>query len=137
MKNYISTDGATYAFADDGSQDEFIKPNMTQITDAELHAILHPAPSPEQLQAQFTADIQQRLDTFAQTRNYDNILSACTYATSTVPKFAAEGQYCVAVRDATWAAAYQILADVQAGTRPMPTGFADVEAALPALVWPA
>lgn len=80
---------------------------------------------------------QQRLDDFAKTRGYDGILSACTYATSPTPKFAAEGQYCVAQRDATWAKLYEMLAEVEAGTRPMPTGYADIEAELPALTWPA
>jgi hypothetical protein len=75
---------------------------------------------------------QHRLDDFARTRNYDDILSACTYATSAVPKFAAEGQYAVQARDATWAALYQFMADVQAGTQPVPSGFEDVEPLLPA-----
>lgn len=79
---------------------------------------------------------QLRLDTFAQTRNYSSILSASTYATSNVARFQAEGEYCVNQRDATWAKLYQILAEVQAGTRPMPTGYADIEAELPVLVWP-
>ena len=79
---------------------------------------------------------QKRLDDFARTRNYDGILSACTYATSTVPKFQSEGQYCVTARDATWATLYQILADIQAGTRPMPTGYDDVAGELPVLTWP-
>jgi len=88
------------------------------------------------LQDSIVEQTQQRLDDFARTRNYDGILSACTYATSTVPKFASEGQYCVEARDATWAALYQILADVQAGTRPAPTGFSDIDGDLPALAWP-
>ena len=79
---------------------------------------------------------QQRLDDFARTRNYDGILSACTYATSTVPKFQAEGQYAVTARDATWAKLYEMLAEVEAGTRPMPTSFADIEPELPVLTWP-
>lgn len=79
---------------------------------------------------------QKRLDDFARTRNYDGILSACTYATSTVPKFATEGQYCVEARDATWAKLYEMLAEVEAGTRPVPTGFADIEPELPVLEWP-
>ena len=79
---------------------------------------------------------QKRLDDFAQTRNYDGILSACTYATSAVLKFATEGQYCVEVRDTTWAALYDILGKVQAGTRPKPSGYADIEADLPVLTWP-
>lgn len=79
---------------------------------------------------------QKRLDDFAKTRNYDSILSACTYATSSVPKFQAEGQYCVVARDETWATLYTILAEVEAGVYPMPTSFADIEPELPALVWP-
>lgn len=94
-------------------------------------------PTTAQIEAAFTSEIQQRLDDFARTRNYDNILSACTYATSTVAKFKTEGQACVDLRDATWAAAYNILANVQAGKRPMPTSIADIEADLPAAVWPA
>jgi hypothetical protein len=79
---------------------------------------------------------QKRLDDFAKTRLYDGILSACTYATSSVPKFQTEGQYCVDARDNTWATLYTILAEVEAGTRPMPTGFDDVSGDLPVLTWP-
>jgi hypothetical protein len=100
-------------------------------------AILPFVKSPEQLQAEIVAATQKRLDDFARTRNYDGILSACTYATSTVPKFAAEGQYCVNARDNTWATLYAILGEVQAGTRPVPSGYADIEGDLPALEWPA
>lgn len=111
-----------------------------EITEAEAEAIRianQPVTTQEQLLAAFTAAIQQRLDDFARTRNYDGVLSACTYATSTVPKFQAEGQACVNLRDATWSAAYDILAQVQVGTRPMPMSIADIVADLPALVWPA
>lgn len=79
---------------------------------------------------------QRRLDNFAQTRNYSGMLSLCTYATSTNAKFQAEGQYGVEVRDATWAKLYEILAEVEAGTRPVPSGYSDIEAELPALQWP-
>lgn len=91
----------------------------------------------EQLIASITTATQARLDDFAKTRNYDGILSACTYASSTVPKFAAEGQYCVNARDETWATLYSIMGAIQAGTHPVPTGYADIEAELPVLEWPA
>ena len=94
------------------------------------------AAAAQALQQSIVDATQQRLDDFFRTRNYDGTLSACTYATSSVPKFAAEGQYAVNARDATWATLYQILAEVQAGTRPAPTGFADIEPDLPALEWP-
>lgn len=91
----------------------------------------------EQIKAEIVAATQERLDTFARTRNYDGILSACTYASSTVPKFRDDGQYCVNARDATWYALYQFMAEVELGQRPVPTGYADVEPSLPALEWPA
>lgn len=94
-----------------------------------------PPPTPEEQQAAFTAAIQAHLDGFARTRNYDGILSAATYATSTVPKFRAEGQYAVESRDATWAKAYEILGAVMTEQRPMPT-LEEVIAELPELAWP-
>lgn len=77
-----------------------------------------PDPTPEQIVARYTAGVQQHLDTFAQTRNYDGILSAATYATSQVPKFKAEGQYAVESR-----------------SRPMLT-LDELLAELPVLAWP-
>ncbi len=94
-----------------------------------------PPPTPEQIIAQYTDGVQQHLDTFARTRNYDGILSAATYATSQVPKFKTEGQYAVEARDATWAKCYEILAAVEAGSRPMPT-LDELLAELPVLTWP-
>jgi hypothetical protein len=88
------------------------------------------------LKESITVQVQLRLDTFARTRNYDGILSACTYATSTIPKFQAEGQYCVNARDSTWAALYSILAEVQEGNRPIPSSYEDIEGDLPILTWP-
>lgn len=94
----------------------------------------------EELTARFidqvTEATQSRLDTFAKTRNYDGVLSACTYASSTVPKFQLEGQYCVNSRDSTWATLYTIMSEVQGGTRPMPTTVDEVMALLPVLEWP-
>lgn len=93
-------------------------------------------PTPEEVQAAVVLATQSRLDAFARTRGYDGILSACTYATSTAPKFSTEGQYAVTARDATWGTLYALMGEVQAGARPMPSGFSEVEALLPALEWP-
>lgn len=94
-----------------------------------------PPPTVEQIIAGSTAGVQQHLDDFARTRNYDGILSAATYATSAVPKFKVEGQYAVEARDTTWAKCYEILAAVEGGTRPMPT-LDELLAELPVLTWP-
>lgn len=91
-----------------------------------------PPPTTEQIIQGFVAEIQKRLDDFAKTRGYDGIMSACTYATSTVPKFKAEGQYCVEARDETWHMAYQMLEE--AGDT-VPT-LEDVFDQLPQLAWP-
>ena len=72
-------------------------------------------------QAEMTDAIQKALDDFAKTRNYDGILSACSYATSSNTKFAAEAAYCVQLRDETWAMGYDILAAILAGEREIPT----------------
>lgn len=92
-------------------------------------------PQPPSIQEVVTVATQARLDDFAKTRGYDNILSACTYASSPVARFAAEGQCCVKARDTTWAALYTLMEEVQAGTRPMPGSFSDVEPLLPSLGW--
>jgi hypothetical protein len=105
---------------------------------AEVEAgIVPPAPpTPQEVEAEIVAGTQERLDSFARTRNYDSILSACTYASDPIERFAIEGQYCVDARGQTWAKLYEILAEVEAGLRPMPNGYADIEPDLPPLVWP-
>jgi len=95
---------------------------------------------------QLTDAIQGWLDRTVQQRGYDGILSACSYATSTNPKFAAEGQACIAWRDHVWTACNTILNEVQAGTHSVPTaesliGFGSmntdpVAGELPVMIWP-
>lgn len=79
-----------------------------------------------------TSAVQSHLDTKAKERNYDGILSLCTYATSTNVQFAAEGQAGVTWRDAVWAKCYEIM---DAGTQPAPTA-EQLIAELPVFVWP-
>lgn len=77
--------------------------------------------TPQEIIDQYTQIIQAALDTFAQTRHYDGIMSACSYAESTDPIFAAEAAYCIRLRDETWRQAYNIMDAVLAGTRPLMT----------------
>lgn len=88
-----------------------------------------------QLQETVVNSTQNRLDTFARTKNYDGIMSACTYVTDPSLIFSAEGQRAVELRSATWSKLYEILAEVQAGIRPVPTSFLDIEPELPTLSW--
>jgi hypothetical protein len=105
---------------------------------AEVEANIVPplAPTEAQIKDEIIASTQERLNVFARTRYYDGILSLCTYATSPNPRFQSEGQYGVVARDSTWAKLYEILEEVEAGKRPMPTGYVDVEPELPVLQWP-
>lgn len=80
---------------------------------------------------------QDKMDTFAQTRNYTDIGSAISYFNSAVPKFQQEAVYCNGLRDATWTAFYAYLAQVLSAQVPVPTQVSDIEAVLPAMAWPA
>jgi len=80
--------------------------------------------------------VQNRLDRFASTRNYDGILAACSYATSAHEKFKQEALYCIQARDATWLKFYEILGEMESGVRSSLLSIGDIEAELPTLSWP-
>lgn len=97
----------------------------------------HPDLDPpfEDVRAQFVAAVQAHLDATARTRNYDGILSACSYATSTHLPFSTEGQAAVDWRDAVWLYCYAELAKVEAGTRTIPASPEAFIAELPSVIW--
>lgn len=96
---------------------------------------IHPyVPTDEEIQKMLTDGVQAYMDSMAQTRGYDNIHTACSYANSTDHIFAAEGQACLQWRDMVWRKCYNILAEVQAGSRDIPTA-EELIAELPVLVW--
>lgn len=90
----------------------------------------------ERLLAQTTNALQARLDAFAQTRGYAHILSAASYSGSTIPRFAADAIRAISERDRTWTRAYQLLAEVQAGTR-QPLTLEQIMAEIPEPTWDA
>ena len=87
---------------------------------------------------QLDSMVEHRLDSFAKEKKYANIVSACSYATSSNPTFSAEAAYCVKMRDETYAKCYELINDilpkVQAGLRPIPE-WEEIEAQLPVLSW--
>ncbi len=85
---------------------------------------------------QYEDAVQRMLDTEARNRGYDGILSACTYVSSSVPKFQAEAVVAAGWRDVCWNYCYTALAEVEAGTRTMPT-VEELINELPAITWPA
>jgi len=113
-----------------------LEPSFASQAEQDAYVANWTAQRHEALKASIVAAAQARLDDFAKTRGYDGILSASTYAASTNAQFAAEGTYAVAARDAMWGALYAMLAEVEAGTRDIPSAFSEIEGELPSLAWP-
>ncbi len=80
-------------------------------------------------------EVQSYMDRTVQERGYDNILSACSYAVSTIPRFRDEGLAAVAWRDSIWTACYAGLEEIQAGTRSIPS-IPELILELPKISWP-
>ena len=92
-----------------------------------------PISTPEQIQAAKVAMVQRHLDAAAQALNYDNIITAITYAEEpSVPKFQAEGLAMRTWRSLVWDACYSILEAVENGQRGIPSD-SDLIAELPTL----
>ena len=72
-------------------------------------------------QATLAAAVQGHLDATARAKGYDSALSCVTYINSTVPQYKAEATAMRDWRDAVWLRCYEVLAEVQAGTHPVPT----------------
>jgi hypothetical protein len=81
-----------------------------------------------------TLAVQTHLDTVAKTKNYDDIFTCCSYATSDHIKFGAEGRAAVAWRDAVWDYCYGLIPQVLAGQIQIPTE-EELITALPTISW--
>ena len=84
----------------------------------------------DQLEAAFAALVTARLDTFAQSKNYDTMDKARLAALST--EYAADGQAANAAYDATWTAAIALVPDVRSGELTPEQALEE----LPELAWP-
>ena len=80
----------------------------------------------------FENAVQNWLDAGAKAWRYESILSAASYANSTVTQFKNEALALIAWRDAVWNACYTTLAAVQTGTQAAPVSTAALIATLPA-----
>ena len=74
------------------------------------------------------------LDELAQERDYDSILSLCTYAVSSSPARKAEGEAGIVCRDDTWDHVDQVLADVVGKARLAPS-VDELLSELPTIQW--
>src|SRR5690242_8980331 len=75
-----------------------------------------PAPTTAQVIAQGELALQNALDAVAQSWGYDNLISAASYANSTVPQFKAEAEVLISWRDQTWLWGGTQRAMIEAGT---------------------
>lgn len=98
-----------------------------------------PQPAPTlsvQQQMQFSiqaaaVQLQQILDSAAQSWGYDNVVSAVSYLSSASPKFRAEAQAMLEWRDQIWSWAETLEVDVQNGIKTLPATMADFLAQMP------
>ena len=92
-------------------------------------------PTEAEIQKCLTDGVQNWMDSKVHERNYDNVHTCVgTYLYSPIEKFRLEAE---AVRDwvsYVWAKCYEILAQVEAGERDIPT-LEEVISELPVLVW--
>lgn len=79
--------------------------------------------------------LTNHLDTTAQARKYDNRI-ACMVRAGFAGPFQAEAQAFAIWADSCNAVAYQYLAEVQSGARPMPSSPQELINVLPEMVWP-
>lgn len=82
-----------------------------------------------------TNQISSKLDEFAKTKNYDSFLSACSYVSSTSEVYRKDALRAVELRDATWAAASDIMNEILTGKRKMIFSLDDIIDELPELTW--
>jgi len=104
------------------------KPTKVEVDAVTGHSVEHKI-------ADLVAAVQAAMDARAQLKGYDDIKSAALRAGYPGP-FHDEGVAFAQWMDLCWATAYTILAEVTAGTRPLPT-VEEAVAAMPALVLPA
>jgi len=82
-----------------------------------------------------TAYVQDKLDTFAQEKGYDSLLSATSYKDSQVSQFVTDALKAIVARDNMWTCLHDYLNNVNAGSDPVPVTFTDITSRLPILSW--
>lgn len=112
---------------------------LTQIESEPLTAKQLLAQSPEVVKSRslyyLKVFIQNRLDLFAETGGYKDIIEGCSFANSSVEKFRKKGEYCVSIRDAHWLLYEELTSDIEKGKKQLTTE-AQFEAEMPILNWP-
>jgi hypothetical protein len=141
-EGFVEVDRGQYKDALNALTDSADKRRIS-FSSGEFALVEPPTPEPEPAaepepptQQDFAFAIQDRIDTTAISRGYQDGFALASYATSTIPQWAAEAAAFIAWRDAVWVYAHQELASVLNGSRAIPTiaGFLEE---LPGMKWPA
>jgi hypothetical protein len=95
-----------------------------------------PEPDPVELIETYRKAVQAHIDATAQSKGYETGFALAGYVNSTVPQWKAEAEVFVAWRDQVWLFVFGLLAEVQAGTAPLPESSDALIAQLPTITWP-
>lgn len=99
-----------------------------------ISPFVEPDKTSEQIIADLESAVQAHLNTQATSRGYDDIKSAALRSAYPGP-FHGEGVAYAVWMDSCWSHCYQILADAQSGSRPLPTAD-ELATELPVLMLP-
>nr|WP_304257841.1 hypothetical protein [Phascolarctobacterium succinatutens] len=88
----------------------------------------------EDLQKKYTKLVQNYMDKIVQAKGYDDVFTCISYVDSTDEIFRREALAVLAWRDKVWRMCYDVLAEVNAGRRAVPSE-SELLAMLPKLEW--
>lgn len=88
----------------------------------------------EFIKRQLADRVQAYMNSVVHERGYDNLTTACTYIDTGHPQFDSEGRAARLWRSAVWKKCYEVLDEVNAGLRPIPTA-EELIAELPEIEW--
>lgn len=105
-------------------------PEIVPPEEEEIHI-----PTQDEIKKQLTDAVQNYLDRVAQEKNYDGILSVCSYFDSGDETFDREGEIARKWRSLVWRTCYQLMDEVLAGEREIPTEEELIYELLPRINW--
>ena len=81
MKYFKDNQNQVYAYESDGSQDAYIKPDLTPISETEAMELANPPPTAEQLASQIRAERDAKLQASDWTQGADSPVDKEAWAT--------------------------------------------------------
>lgn len=121
MKYYKDINNQVYAFEVDGSQDDFIKPNLVLMTEQEVDEFLNAPETPEHTITRLEFALDRHIDAVANSYRYESIRTMVSYVGDPNPKFNAEGTGAFNWRSACYTLGIEIMEEVMNGQREIPT----------------